>query len=130
MELIRIGTEADVFVLDTDHLGIVQHRSAPEHATLIDRMHQHLPEDFYVAIVSFHEQVNGWNAYIQRARGDEGLVRGYAMFEAILVDFERMNVLPFDAEAARTFSDLRKSGVRVRWIFGSAPSPWGDSLQS
>jgi tRNA(fMet)-specific endonuclease VapC len=35
------------------------------------------------------------------------------MFQGILMDFARMNVLPFDAEAAATFVHLRQSGVRV-----------------
>jgi tRNA(fMet)-specific endonuclease VapC len=102
-----------VFILDTDHLGIVQRRSTPEHANVTNRMHQHPLGDFFVTIVSFHEQVTGWNGYIQRAREIEGVVRGYAMFQEILADFARMNVLPFDSEAAQTFAYLRKSGVRV-----------------
>ena len=102
-----------MFLLDTDHLGIVQRRSAPEHANLARRMRQHSLEDFFVSIVSFHEQVIGWNAYIRRARGVEGPVRGYGMFQQILADFARMNVLPFDSQAAETFAELRRSGVRV-----------------
>lgn len=102
-----------MFLLDTDHLGIIQRRTAPEHRNLAHRMRQHPTEDFFVSVVSFHEQVNGWNAYIRRARGVEALVRGYAMFQEILADFVRMNVLPFDSQAAETFAELRRSGVRV-----------------
>jgi tRNA(fMet)-specific endonuclease VapC len=102
-----------VFVLDTDHLGIVQRESASEHAVLVDRMRQHALNDFYVTIVSFHEQVNGWNTYIHRARDIDRVVRGYAMFQEILDDFVQMNVLPFDSDAAETFVALRKSGVRI-----------------
>ena len=64
----------NVFLLDTDHLGILQRRSAPEHLNLTYRMRQHPLEDFFVSIVSFHEQVTGWSAYVRRARGGEGLV--------------------------------------------------------
>lgn len=102
-----------MFLLDTDHLGIAQRRLAPEHAILTHRMRQQPLEDFFVSIVSFHEQVTGWNVYIRRARGVEGLVRGYAMFQQILADFVRMNVLPFDFQAAEKFAELRRSGVRV-----------------
>jgi len=102
-----------VFLLDTDHLGIVQRRSAPEHPTLTRRMRQHSLEGYFVSIVSFHEQVNGWNAYIRRARGVEGLVRGYGMFEGILADFARLNVVPFTAAAAERDLELRRSGLRV-----------------
>jgi len=102
-----------VFVLDTDHLGIVQRRSAPEHENVTGRMRQHPLEAFYVAIVSFQEQLVGWNAYIRRARDAEGVVRGYAMLQEVLSDFAAMNVLPFDSVAARTFADLREAGLRV-----------------
>ena len=102
-----------MFILDTDHLGIVQRRSEPEFSNLTRRMREHRLEDFFVTIASFHEQVMGWNAYIQRARDAQGVVRGYAMFQSVLSDFATMNVLPFDSDAARTFADLRKLGVRV-----------------
>jgi tRNA(fMet)-specific endonuclease VapC len=102
-----------VFVLDTDHLGIIQDRTEPEFSVLTGRMRQHRLEDFYVTIVSFQEQVAGWNLYIQRARDVRGLVRGYSMFQRVLTDFAGMNVLQLTDEAGNEFVRLRKSGVRV-----------------
>ncbi len=102
-----------MFVLDTDHLGIVQNRTEPDFSNLTSRMRRYRLEDFFVAIVSFQEQVAGWNLYIQRARDVPGLVRGYAMFEQVLADFGKLNVLPLSTDAAATFVRLRKSGVRV-----------------
>jgi tRNA(fMet)-specific endonuclease VapC len=43
----------------------------------------------------------------------EGIVRGYAMFQQVLLDFTTMNILSFDSAAAHAFTDLRKRGVRV-----------------
>jgi tRNA(fMet)-specific endonuclease VapC len=102
-----------VFVLDTDHLGILQRRSQPEFDNLMFRMQGHKPDDFFVAVISFHEQVMGWNAYINRARDTQGIIRGYAMFQSVLLDFASMNVLPFNDDAAHIFTDLRKSGIRI-----------------
>lgn len=102
-----------MFVLNTDHMGIVQRRSEPAFGNLTRRMRAHRLEEFFVAIVSFQEQVMGWNAYIRRARNVQGVVRGYAMFQNVLADFAMMNVLAFDSDAAETFTGLRKSGVRV-----------------
>ncbi len=102
-----------MFVLDTDHLGIIQNRTEPEFSNLSGRMRQHRLEDFFVTIVSFQEQVAGWNLYIQRARDVPGLVRGYAMFQQVLADFARLNVLPLTTDAGSAFIGLRKSGVRV-----------------
>ena len=102
-----------MFVLDTDHLGIIQDRTEPEFSNLSGRMRQHRLEDFFVTIVSFQEQVAGWNLYIQRARDVPGLVRGYAMFQRVLADFAKLNLLPLTTDAASAFIGLRKSGVRV-----------------
>jgi tRNA(fMet)-specific endonuclease VapC len=102
-----------VFVLDTDHLGIIQDRTEPAFSVLTSRMRLHRLEEFYVTIVSFQEQVAGWNLYIQRARDVRGLVRGYSMFQRVLTDFAEMNVLPLTDNAGNEFVRLRKSGVRV-----------------
>jgi tRNA(fMet)-specific endonuclease VapC len=71
-----------VFILDSDHLTFLQKDGSPEHRFLVERMRLHPLDKFFVTIVSFHEQVNGWNAYIHRAREANGVVRGYAMFES------------------------------------------------
>jgi tRNA(fMet)-specific endonuclease VapC len=102
-----------VFLLDTDHLGILQQESLPECAVLVRRMEQYPTSDFHVSIVSFHEQATGWLAYLNRARMIEGVVRGYARFESLLKDFTRLRVLSFDHAAAQGFESLRKQRVRI-----------------
>ena len=102
-----------MIVLDTDHIGIIQRRRGPEYSRLAARLAQPTCLDFFVTIVSFHEQVSGWNAYIHRAKTPEDVVRAYAMFEQILADFATQQVLPFDAAAAGAFQSLRKQRVRI-----------------
>jgi tRNA(fMet)-specific endonuclease VapC len=102
-----------VFLLDTDHLGIIQRQTQPEFSRLAERMNAHVPTDFSVGIVSFHEQVAGWNAYLNRAKSSAGIVRAYAMFQEILVDFAAMQVQPFGEDAARIFDTLRSRAVRI-----------------
>jgi tRNA(fMet)-specific endonuclease VapC len=102
-----------MYVLDTDHLGILQRVSDPHYAALSRRMSRHAQVDFYVTIVSFHEQVLGWTAYIAKARETEGVVRGYLRLDAILTDFARAQVLRFDGPAADVFDDLRRQRIRI-----------------
>jgi tRNA(fMet)-specific endonuclease VapC len=64
-----------LFLLDTDHLGIMQRQTEPEFSRLIGRIGEHQPTEFLIPIVSFHEQVSGWNAYLHRARTPEAVVR-------------------------------------------------------
>lgn len=101
------------YILDTDHLGILQRRAAPEHSALLHRLQQHPPDSFHVTIITFHEQVNGWNAYINRTSETGRIVRGYGMFQEILRQFALMNLLPFDLAAAQNFAELRTSGTRI-----------------
>jgi tRNA(fMet)-specific endonuclease VapC len=71
------------------------------------------PSDFYISIVSFHEQVLGWNAYLNRARATPGVARAYRMFERILTDFANAQVVPFGQAVGDTFDSLRTQKVRV-----------------
>jgi tRNA(fMet)-specific endonuclease VapC len=102
-----------MFLLDTDHLVILQRQNEPEYGRLQARM-QHYPRDeFRLSIVSFHEQVLGANAFISRASSPAAMVRGYQMLKVSLMDFNRFPVLPFDEPAAREFEALRSQGVRI-----------------
>jgi tRNA(fMet)-specific endonuclease VapC len=69
--------------------------------------------DFHLSIVSFHEQVLGWNAYLQKATKPDGIIRGYSMFEALLDDFNSFQLLPFDLPAMQHFTALRAAQVRI-----------------
>jgi tRNA(fMet)-specific endonuclease VapC len=102
-----------LYLLDTDHLGIIQRQTQPEFARLIGRVGQHSPDVFFVPIICFHEQVSGWNSYLHRARTSKAVTRAYAMFQQILVDFAKMSVAPFDTPAAEQFEALRAAGIRI-----------------
>ena len=54
------------YLLDTDHLRILQQQSGPEYAALAARLAAHPPADFGLSVVSFHEQVLGCHTYISR----------------------------------------------------------------
>jgi tRNA(fMet)-specific endonuclease VapC len=101
-----------MFLLDTEHLVILQRQSEPGYARLRSAMSKHEAADFFLPIISFHEQVMGANSFISQARSKEALVRGYQMMEPCLIDFNRIQVLPFDEPAAVQFDSLRPQ-VRV-----------------
>ncbi len=102
-----------MFLLDTDHVVIVQQQSAPEYDRLLRRVRRRDPDDLFVSVVSFHEQVMGWNANISRAKDSAGVVRGYSRLLGVLANFAEANVLPFDDAAVAAFDDLRRRGVRI-----------------
>jgi tRNA(fMet)-specific endonuclease VapC len=102
-----------MFLLDTDHIGLLQLGDGQETDRIRSRMLAYAWHDFYFPIVSFHEQVAGWNNYANRAKGSDGIVRAYRMFHGILADFAKQQVAPFDDAAAIEFDALRRQGIRI-----------------
>ncbi len=101
-----------MFLLDTDHLVILQRQSEPGYGRLRAAMNRYTASDFFLAIISFHEQMLGANVFIAQAKTKETVVRGYQMLELCLIDFNRFQVLPFDVPAASQFDALRPQ-VRI-----------------
>ena len=101
------------FLLDTDHISILQKQSGVEFAALTARIAQVSPADLVFCIVSFHEQVLGCNAYIAQAKKSADIVRGYQMFDRILSAFAGAVVLPFDHNAAAVFHQLVAQRLRI-----------------
>lgn len=97
-----------MYLLDTDHLVILQRLQEPEFTRLNRAMSRYDQSDFFLPLVSFHEQVLGANSFIARAKTKQAIVRGYQMLELCLIDFNRFRVLPFDEPAAAQFEALRR----------------------
>ena len=102
-----------MFILDTDHLGILQRENGSEFVNLRGRLRQYDESQFYVTIISFQEQINGWNAYVARSKNEDGAVHGYLKLEHLLADFDRSQLLPYGSAAADVFSDIRSQRVRI-----------------
>jgi tRNA(fMet)-specific endonuclease VapC len=101
------------FVLDTDHISLIQRRSEPEFSAISARLAGCSREDLAYSIVSLHEQFLGGHAYIARARGPADVVRGYDRLWRIFKTFAEVSILPFDDAAATEFARLQASRVRV-----------------
>jgi tRNA(fMet)-specific endonuclease VapC len=101
------------YLLDTDHISILQRRSGPEFAILWPRVSQQSRADLGFSIVSFHEQVVGCHAYINRARNIGDVVRGYNMLARALRQFAAAPVVTFDASASVVFDGLGSRRLRV-----------------
>lgn len=101
------------FLLDTDHISILQKQSGPEYAALMARVGQVPRADLAFCIVSFHEQVLGCNTYIARAKMSTDIVPGYQMFERVLFAFASAPVLAFDNNASAVFNGLSASHLRI-----------------
>ena len=81
------------FLLDTDHISILQKQSGPEFSALMARIALLARADLAFCIVSFHEQVLGCNTYIAKAKTAVDIVRGYQMFDRLLIWVRRRDCL-------------------------------------
>jgi tRNA(fMet)-specific endonuclease VapC len=101
------------YLLDTDHISFLQQRSGQEFIGLMARMSQYSSTDFALSVVSLHEQVLGAHNFINRARVNNDVIRGYTLLLEILQGFASSPVLPFDTKAIAVFDELRGQKVRV-----------------
>jgi tRNA(fMet)-specific endonuclease VapC len=65
------------YLLDTDHLSILQKSSGQDYENLSNRMERLPISEFAISIVTVHEQFLGSNVYISRSQSPTDLVRGY-----------------------------------------------------
>ena len=100
-------------VLDTDHLVILERRTNPAYARLTQRLRQSDAREICVSIVSFHEQMQGWLALLNRASSSAQTVLAYRKLEELGRSFFEMNVLPFNDEAQERYAALRKQRIRI-----------------
>ncbi len=101
------------YLFDTDHITFLQRRLGTEYAAIAARMSQYTAADFAVSVVSFHEQVLGVNALINRSRTAADLIYGYSLLLEVLQSYGMRVVLPFDAAAEGFLSGLKAQRIRV-----------------
>lgn len=101
------------FLLDTDHVTVIQDGVGVECSNLVGRLSRQADSDVAFSIISFHEQALGAHTYINRARNSAGLVRGYDLMDQVARTFAVLPILPFDADAALIFEQLVSNHLRV-----------------
>ncbi len=101
------------YLLDTDHLSILQRRIGKDYSNLSIRMARYPISDFVVSTVTFHEQILGIHAYINRAQKQKDVVKGYEMMMRLVSDFKVMPLVSFDAGAATMFERLQSQRIQL-----------------
>jgi tRNA(fMet)-specific endonuclease VapC len=101
------------YLLDTDHLSILQRQAGQDYNNLSTRMAHYPLSDFAVSTVTFHEQVLGSHAYINRARNLNDVVKGYEMMARLVKDFKVLPLVSFDTGAAAIFDRLQSQRIQL-----------------
>ncbi len=95
------------YILDTDHLSLLQ-KEGDGSRTLLARISKVPPDDMATTIVTFQEEVLGWLSELNRVKKADHIVRCYKRLDRVRLNFERMNVLPFDDAAQIVYGPLRR----------------------
>ncbi|KJH71200.1 type II toxin-antitoxin system VapC family toxin [Aliterella atlantica] len=101
------------YLLDTDHLSILQRQAGKDYNNLSTRMAQNPLSDFAVSTVTFHEQMLGCHTYINRARNLNDVVKGYEMMARLVTDFKALPLISFDTGAATTLAQLQSQRIQL-----------------
>jgi tRNA(fMet)-specific endonuclease VapC len=101
------------YLLDTDHLSILQRKAGVEYIRLSTWMAQFSQLDFACCVVSLHEQALGAHNFINQAKNSSGLVRGYDLFARLPGDYLKFFFLPFDVPAATIYDQLRVQKLQI-----------------
>jgi tRNA(fMet)-specific endonuclease VapC len=101
------------YLLDTDHLSILQRQIGQDYINLSTRMAYYPISDFAVSIVTYHEQLLGSHTYINHGRNLNDVVKGYEMMTRLVSDFKMLPLLSFDAAAGSAFNQLEVQHLQL-----------------
>jgi len=102
-----------MFILDTDHLSLLERADSVEGSRLRARL-ANVPEyEVAATIVSFEEQMRGWLARLASAKTVAQQIHNYAQLKRQLGNYRTMLVLDFDDRAGIEFERLKSSRIRV-----------------
>lgn len=101
------------YLLDTDHLSVLQRQTGQDYSNLSTRMAHYSPSDFTISTVTFHEQMLGCHAYVNRAHNLSDVVKGYEMMTRLVNDFKVLPLVSFDAGAATILTTLQSERIHL-----------------
>ena len=101
-----------MFVFDTDHLGILQRENEPEVSFIRERIAKFTAENFWVSIVSFHEQVIGWSAHLSRSKSQRDVMFGYEMLHDVVRN-STLKVLDYNERASEIYASFKRQKPNI-----------------
>jgi tRNA(fMet)-specific endonuclease VapC len=100
-----------MYLLDTDHLSLIQRGSAAGQNILTRLTATSQP--FATTIVTYEEQSRGWLAYLSNAKTIDTQVSAYSFLQSHAVHYRSINIFPFSTAAAQIYQTLRRNHPRL-----------------
>ncbi|MEL6491707.1 MAG: type II toxin-antitoxin system VapC family toxin [Cyanobacteria bacterium J06621_3] len=66
-----------------------------------------------MSTVTFHEQMLGIHAYINRSSNANSVVRGYEMMARLVKDFKTLPLVSFDTQAAAAYKQIKPQQIQL-----------------
>jgi tRNA(fMet)-specific endonuclease VapC len=101
------------YLLDSDHLSLLEHTTGSEYAQLVLNLNLHHAEGIGVSVSSFQEQVLGAHTKIQSARTDRELLRGFELMKDTFERYAQFPMLGFDQPALTIFKNHDKLRMKI-----------------
>jgi tRNA(fMet)-specific endonuclease VapC len=100
-----------MYLLDTDHLSLIQRGSATGQEILRRLTAGTVP--FGTTVVTYEEQSRGWLEYLGRAKNLDEQVAAYQFLRRHAVNYRVIDIVEFGTDAAQVFQRLRKTYRRL-----------------
>jgi tRNA(fMet)-specific endonuclease VapC len=98
-----------MFILDTDHLSLLQRR----HPQVSARVLATPPLELATTVITVEEQLRGRLDRVRQARTDEETVKAYQNFLTTFQYLHTIAVIGFDEAAQKIFKSLRTQRIRI-----------------
>jgi tRNA(fMet)-specific endonuclease VapC len=100
-----------MYLLDTDHLSLIQRGGIPGRAILLRLTETTIP--FATTVITYEEQTRGWLERLSQTKTLEQQVSAYQRLQQHTLHYRDIDVITFDIAAAQHYEHLRKDYPRL-----------------
>lgn len=101
-----------MYILDTDHLSLIQRNNKAGHR-ILERLQLLQTPEVFVTIITYEEQVRGRLAFLSKSKLPEEQRLAYQGLLQLAKDYQSIRLLPFDKKAIIEYQRLKKLYSRL-----------------
>jgi tRNA(fMet)-specific endonuclease VapC len=101
-----------MYILDTDHISFIQ-RNGKEGKQILKKLATLDNPEIAVTIITYEEQVRGRLLFISKAKTVEQQTLAYQGLEQLVINYQSIEVIPFNQVAVLEYQRLRKLYPRL-----------------
>ncbi len=101
-----------MYVLDTDHISLIQ-RGGAEGQRILAKLAHFQEDEICVTVITYEEQIKGWLKVLSAAKRREDTAFGYLGLKQTARDFCSIDLLSFDVTSIEQYEKLRATYCRL-----------------